>query len=417
MEDKKVEQKPEETKPVEKAHDNKQENAGERFEPKIYKICLTGGPCAGKTTASSLLKERLQDRFILYFLPELAATTVQSGVVIIPSEFTPDTHKVFTEGIMKMQMEMEDYFKKIASIQKKDVIIVCDRGCIDNLAYCSPENKERILKETGWTLEKIRDERYDAVIHLVTAADGAEKFYTLENNTARTETPEVARWIDKKTQSVWNGHPNMTIISNTEVKSFQHKMDEVYKCICKVLDVPDHPSFIKKYLLEGVFDPKNIPAGTEYETFIEYITFLPNSKSDEEFWAKKRVSKQTKGETYSYTRRKFAKNASEQLELRRTIDHRQYEDYMKVADKGKKAVVKEIIVFIYENQTCHIETFEIDGKKFSVLRCFVVDLQKVNIPPFVKVIEDISENPKYFTANLATNPSDAVADAHEKKAI
>jgi len=45
------------------------------------------------------------------------------------------------------------------------------------------------------------------VLHLVTAADGAEKFYTLENNQARSETPEVARIVDRKTQMVWNGHP------------------------------------------------------------------------------------------------------------------------------------------------------------------------------------------------------------------
>jgi hypothetical protein len=34
------------------------------------------------------------------------------------------------------------------------------------------------------------DRRYDGVFHLVTAAIGAEKFYTLANNTARSETPE-----------------------------------------------------------------------------------------------------------------------------------------------------------------------------------------------------------------------------------
>ena len=36
----------------------------------------------------------------------------------------------------------------------------------------------------------MREGRYDAVFHLVTAAQGAERFYTLENNQARSETPE-----------------------------------------------------------------------------------------------------------------------------------------------------------------------------------------------------------------------------------
>ncbi len=41
----------------------------------------------------------------------------------------------------------------------------------------------------------LREGRYDAVFHLVTAAQGAERFYTLENNEARSETPQqVIEW-------------------------------------------------------------------------------------------------------------------------------------------------------------------------------------------------------------------------------
>lgn len=39
----------------------------------------------------------------------------------------------------------------------------------------------------------IRDGRYDGVLHLVTAACGAEDHYSLDNNEARSESVEVAR--------------------------------------------------------------------------------------------------------------------------------------------------------------------------------------------------------------------------------
>ena len=65
-------------------------------EHKIYSVCLTGGPCAGKTSSMKFLKEKFEPEFIVYTLPEVAATTVGSGVTIIPSEFTPATHEVFT---------------------------------------------------------------------------------------------------------------------------------------------------------------------------------------------------------------------------------------------------------------------------------------------------------------------------------
>ena len=42
------------------------------------------------------------------------------------------------------------------------------------------------MDEEGWTWASLRDKRYDRVLHLVTAAIGAEEFYTRSNNTARS---------------------------------------------------------------------------------------------------------------------------------------------------------------------------------------------------------------------------------------
>jgi hypothetical protein len=372
-----------------------------KFVPKIYKICLTGGPCGGKTSASTMLKEKLGDKFILYFLPEVAAATVMAGVVIIPSEFTPDTHTVFTQGIMEMQMNLEDYFYKIATIQKKDVIIISDRGCIDNLAYCTPEVKERVLKENGWTMEKIRDTRYDAVIHLVTAADGAEKFYTLENNQARSETPEVAMWVDKRTQSVWNGHPNYRVISNTAVTSFQHKIDEVYKFICKVLHLPEQPTLVTKYLIKGQFDISKLPEDVSYERHTEEFHFLPTNSVDEEVWVKKRTSAVSTGESFIHTRRKLSKVAAERLELTRIIDHRQYEDDVRLADKSKKVVTKDVINFVYQNNNYTVENLTVGDKHVSILRAYTFDVNNVVLPPFIEVEEEVTENLQYSTSNIA----------------
>ena len=42
----------------------------------------------------------------------------------------------------------------------------------------------------------LRDKRYDVVVHMVTAAHGAETFYTTENNVARYEDIPTARIVD-----------------------------------------------------------------------------------------------------------------------------------------------------------------------------------------------------------------------------
>lgn len=42
---------------------------------------------------------------------------------------------------------------------------------------------------------ELRDDRYDAILHLVTAACGAENFYTADNNVARSEPLDLAREV------------------------------------------------------------------------------------------------------------------------------------------------------------------------------------------------------------------------------
>ena len=42
---------------------------------------------------------------------------------------------------------------------------------------------------------------------MITAADGAEQYYTLSNNDARSESIEEARDIDKRLINAWVGHP------------------------------------------------------------------------------------------------------------------------------------------------------------------------------------------------------------------
>ena len=73
----------------------------------------------------------------------------------------------------------------------------------------------------------LRDRRYDRVCCLNSAANGAEEFYTLENNVARSEGIEVARMLDQKTLDAWTGHPHLSIIPNAKGESFEDKVNRV----------------------------------------------------------------------------------------------------------------------------------------------------------------------------------------------
>jgi hypothetical protein len=77
----------------------------------------------------------------------------------------------------------------------------------------------------------LRDHRYDCIVHLVTAAKGAEQFYTLENNSTRTEGLDLARQLDTAVMNAWVGHASLQVIDNLSVSNFAEKCDRVVQSI------------------------------------------------------------------------------------------------------------------------------------------------------------------------------------------
>ena len=111
---------------------------------RVFKIALTGGPCSGKTTSLKFITDKFSSEYKIYTVPECASMIFNSGVTIIPTNFTEESHTVFTKGICRMQMDLERFFEEQAQFENKDVIIITDRGVLDNFAFCSERVKQRV---------------------------------------------------------------------------------------------------------------------------------------------------------------------------------------------------------------------------------------------------------------------------------
>jgi hypothetical protein len=83
---------------------------------------------------------------------------------------------------------------------------------------------------------------------LVTAADGAEKFYDSATNEARYETIEEAREKDVKLREAYMAHPKWYLIDN-QVKSFEDKMIMAKAAVHHALSRPIGDWFEGKYLI------------------------------------------------------------------------------------------------------------------------------------------------------------------------
>ena len=145
--------------------------------------------------------------------------------------------------MLKLQMALEDNFRDIAEkcslSEGRHAVLLMDRGTMDVLAYvgnCAPLGPSisrsgvvstilttQVLEEFNWTIPQLRDQRYEAVVHLVTAAIGAERFYTLENNKARMESRPEAIALDGRLARAWVGHNALHVVENG-TGSFEEKI-------------------------------------------------------------------------------------------------------------------------------------------------------------------------------------------------
>ena len=69
-------------------------------------------------------------------------------------------------------------------------------------SVCPAEEWQELISGLGWDSIQLRDARYDQVVHMMTAANGAEQFYHLANNATRSEGLELARELDTKAAQV-----------------------------------------------------------------------------------------------------------------------------------------------------------------------------------------------------------------------
>ena len=138
---------------------------------KHKKIAITGGPCAGKTTAMQKIVQEFTEKGYKVFVVSEAATELINGGIKPFGDGALDMYE-FQRCVIDTQLSKERIFERIANNMEQDTIILCDRGVFDNKAYISEGEFLQLLKERNLNEMEVCDS-YDMVIHLVTAANGA----------------------------------------------------------------------------------------------------------------------------------------------------------------------------------------------------------------------------------------------------
>ena len=361
----------------------------------LSKIVITGGPCAGKTTAMSWIQNAFVPRgYTVLFIGETATEFIRGGVAPWTTGCNLDYQKVQ----LSLQIEKERLFEQAARTMKADkVLIVCDRGLLDNKAYMPPEEFEEAMRYLGTNEVEMRD-GYDAVFHLVSAAKGAEEFYTTANNAARTETVEQARDLDDRLIAAWTGHPHLRVIDNAT--DFSLKMRRLIAEISSFLGESAPYKAQRKFLIEypDVLMLENLKKCTRVEISQTYL----RSPSGKEI----RIRQRGGNGHYIYFQ-KMLRNPADptKVNIERRLDKDEYLKLLMEADPSMRQIRKTRYCLTY-----HRRYFELDLYPFwkdkAVLKVPIqAEDDEIRFPKWVKILSEITDDEHYTNLALATDPN------------
>lgn len=358
----------------------------------ITKIVITGGPCGGKSTAMNWIESNLSKRgYKVLFIPETASELILGGV----APWTVNTNYDFQKALVSLQIQKECVFEMAArNMEDEKILIVADRGILDNKAYMTDEEFHRLCKELGGSEVSFRD-NYDAVFHLVTAAQGAAEFYTLANNQARTETPEQAIAMDQQLISCWTGHPHLRVIDNST--DFNAKMKRLINEITQFLGEPDPYELDSKFLIH-MPDLEKLERMPNCKKVEIIQTYLMSSDPNTEI----RIRQRGSDGNYIYIKTvKTAVAGGRRIETEQRITKDEYLRLSMDADTSLHQIRKNRYCLTENNLYFEIDVFPFWSGQALMEVQLDTPAASVTFPSYLKIIREVTHERTYKNHSLA----------------
>jgi predicted ATPase len=362
------------------------------MEKTITKIVLTGGPAAGKTTLiSRILKEfKSEDGWKVITIPE-TATDLISGFGIRPFGNCV-TMEEFQYFVIADQLHKEKLALKAAQMVPEDkILIIYDRALLDDKAYITDQQFKDTLAYFGKTEEDVLS-GYDAVLHLVTCAKGAEYAYNF-GNAARYESIEEARAKDDMTLRAWSAHPSLYIIDNSV--DFEDKINRAIAQIYSIVGQSAPAQAKRKYLINmpdcAVLQEKY--GAVPVEMMQTYLSSL-NPHIERRI----RQQKANGGYLYFYAEKREAEDGSRWV-TEKPISEKEYVSHLMESDLSLHAVRKLKYRFCYNCNRLEIDVYPFSEKR-AIL--FVYSGEKIHeLPPELSIIKEVTGLAEYKNRQLA----------------
>ena len=357
----------------------------------ITKIVLTGGPCGGKSTALSRIEQAYTGMgYKVIIVSETASDLIIGG---IPFGSIPDVE--FQTAVLSLMLFREKMFENCAKeLPDEKILIVCDRGALDNKAYLSSDDFNKLMEKLNTNEIELMG-NYDAVFHLVSPADGAEEYYTTANNQARTESAKHAVELDRLLIEAWTGHPHFRVIDNST--GFEEKLRRLFLEISHFLGRPDSYEVERKFLINypNIELLENLPNCQKTEII---QTYLVSDNSEMEL----RIRQVGFDGYYTYTKaekRKFIN--TKRVEVEKRLRRSEYLTLLMNADTTLHQIRKTRYCLVYDRQYFEVDIYPFWKNQAIIKIELANEPKKINFPDFITVLREVTEDTRYRNYSLA----------------
>ena len=357
---------------------------------RIKKIALTGGPCAGKTAALQYLTDKLAT-----FGVEVITVKEQASSLMADGK-TPEGmgSYAFHSLLFSNQLKEEAKAEETAQESKAStVLIVCDRGLLDSRAYVSSQEFESYSAMHSMNEDIIRN-RYDAVFHLVTAADGAEEHYECPEGTYRSESIEQARELDERLLALWTGTAHLRVIDNST--GFERKLSRLLEEVKAVIGIPKpleiERKFLIKYpdieLMDSIDTCRRVPVTQAYLDTPEEGRF--------------RIRRRGEGEDAVYIKTVKRKiNDLTHIETEDYISEKEYYGYLEQKKYVHGVISKDRYCIALNSMYYELDVYPFFNDRATLEIELLSEDQPYVLPDFVKVIREVTFEKQYKNKYLA----------------
>lgn len=345
----------------------------------MKKIVLTGGPCSGKSTALSNLKDTLEDLgYKVFIVKEAATELINQGIKPFGDNKIPLYD--FQKCVIDYQLRQERISRIKASLYRNSIIIH-DRGILDGKAYINESEWNMLLKEMNLNENSLLN-RYDEVIHLVSIACDRKDLYTTTNNDARSESAEEAAFKDNNTLKCYLGHHNLKVVDNST--DFSDKINIVKNHILAYLAEPTYSNRQYKFLVK--LDESDL----ERLYSISKVSIIEQTylKSEDDIDYKVR-KKNTLDDISYYLIKKRKKGNNEEIITSKIINRLEYAYYLSKQDPNYNTIIKTRYSFKYNKDVFNLDIFD---DNYGILENETTkDISLLELPSFLKIINSDSK--------------------------